>query len=88
VLQLKDAETRVVAAKPYMQPYRFEKGKTAPMRLAVNLDHLRAAVARQTGRQYAVPAENRQVEQTQSSQPYQPSPVQAPEAGLQAALAQ
>jgi hypothetical protein len=60
VLTLKDTEAKIVAAKPYMSTYRLEQGKTASMRLAINLDHLRAMVSRQvqqqTGYQYSQPA--------------------------------
>lgn len=69
VLTLKDTETRVVAGKPYMRLYRFEDGKTSPMRLVVNTDHLRAGVSRE-------------VQQQQTG--YQPAPQARPSNAAQA----
>ena len=81
VLTLDDTETRVVGGKPYMRPYRFEDGKTAPMRLVVNLGHLRAAVARNInqsgGGQYAAPQQASPARPAPASQPAVEQPAQA-----------
>ncbi|MFO7860990.1 MAG: SHOCT domain-containing protein [Desulfosalsimonas sp.] len=95
VLELRHADTEVIAPKPYMQVYQFEDGKSAPMRLAVNVEHLRATVAReigqQTGMQYAAPSgsqqdeffrqpqEQQQMQTRQPAQQVQPAPAPFPQ---------
>ncbi|MBS0012332.1 MAG: SHOCT domain-containing protein [Desulfobacterales bacterium] len=92
VLELRHADTEVIAPKPYMQVYQFEDGKSAPMRLAVNLEHLRASVAReigqQTGMQYAAPSGSQQGEsfrQIQQQQPRQQMQTRQPAQQVQPA---
>jgi hypothetical protein len=46
-LQIRDLDTPIVAAKPYIRHYRFGDGGIAPQRVVVNVDHLVQAARRQ-----------------------------------------